>query len=68
MALNDSGQVAGYYNDDTGQLGFLYSNGKYTTIENPSTTQNVTGVASINNLGEVVGYYEPASSHGFTTA
>ena len=35
-SINDRGQVAGYYNNGTARVGFLYSNGTYTTLSDPS--------------------------------
>ncbi len=65
-SINDSGQVAGYYNDALGSHGFVYagSNGTLTTFDVLGAT-NIY-VASINDSGQVAGYYRDASgSHGF---
>jgi probable HAF family extracellular repeat protein len=67
LGLNDSGQIVGtYYTVDDSQIfgehGFIDSNGALTSIDLP------TAVASgINNLGQVVGWYNsaPYVSHGF---
>ena len=36
--------------------GFLYSDGTYTTLDDPASTKN-TNAGGINNLGQIVGYY-----------
>jgi probable HAF family extracellular repeat protein len=45
--INDAGQIVGYYNNETGTFGFLYSDGTYTNL-GPITYD-------INNLGQRVG-------------
>ena len=35
-SINDRGQVIGYYDNGTTELGFLYSNGTWTTLSDPS--------------------------------
>jgi probable HAF family extracellular repeat protein len=38
IAINNSGQIVGNYTDTHGTFhGFLYSNGTYTTLDDPST-------------------------------
>jgi probable HAF family extracellular repeat protein len=53
FGINDLGQVVGNFVDNTGLHGFLYSHGKYTTINAPGST--VTELAGINNLGQILG-------------
>jgi probable HAF family extracellular repeat protein len=56
-AINNKGQIVGYYNDSTNLLrGFVYSNGQYTTLNVPSATY-YTYAFGINDNGQVVGYY-----------
>jgi probable HAF family extracellular repeat protein len=57
-AINDAGQVVGYYIDSSGFHGFLYSGGAFTTIDDPSTqyTEAYTIPTGINDLGQIVGY------------
>ena len=65
LAINNSGQIVGNYTDNNGTVhGFLYSNGTYTTLDNPS---GATVPLGINNLGQIVGEYGDASGtvHGF---
>jgi probable HAF family extracellular repeat protein len=64
--INDKGQAVGYYTTTNSTNGFLYSNGKYTTIDVPGATATV--LQGINDKGQIVGYYELGSSntpHGF---
>jgi hypothetical protein len=53
-SLNDSGQVAGYYNDGTIDCGFLFDGTSYTTFNNTNASQ--TFAEGINNAGVIVGY------------
>ena len=67
-AINNSGQVVGYYVDASGAVhGFLYSAGTYTALNDPSVTGG-TVATGINDAGEVVGYYFVANGnpHVFT--
>ncbi len=57
LAINNSGQIVGYYDDAQGRShGFLYSNGRYTTIDFPVVGQQ-TELTGINNQGVIFGYY-----------
>src|SRR5262249_18002453 len=65
--INDAGQIVGefYYNGNW--HGFLYSNGTYTTLDNPAGTgQFGTVITGINNIGTLVGTYD--DSNGLSTA
>ena len=55
---------SGSYTDAGGvSHGFLYSNGVYTTLDDPSATVG-TGPIAINNSSQVVGTYQDgAGSH-----
>jgi probable HAF family extracellular repeat protein len=66
VGINNAGQIVGYYNDSAGLAhGFLFSNGNYTTLDDPLATGG-TFITSINNTGQLVGYYNDASGqHGF---
>jgi len=62
-AINDSGQVAGNFDDASGYHGFLYSGGKFTKIDYADTfgevipTGDKTSVIGINKSGQVLGKY-----------
>jgi uncharacterized membrane protein len=62
-AINRSGMLVGgscpvYCNQNTGQHGFLYSQGIYTQIDYPSGLPGTTTTAfGINNKGQIVGGY-----------
>jgi probable HAF family extracellular repeat protein len=65
-AINDSGQIVGFYYNNTGTQymhGFLYSvvTGKYTTIMVPNSV--TTFAYGINDNGQIVGTYIDASNH-----
>jgi probable HAF family extracellular repeat protein len=66
--INASGQIVGYYFNNTGQQehGFLRSsNGTYTTLDDPLAT-NGTEAFGINDLGQIVGQYCNATgTHSF---
>ena len=53
--INDKGEIVGGYHTSNGLLGFLYSGGKYTTIDVSGSSS--TAAAGINNKGEIVGNY-----------
>jgi probable HAF family extracellular repeat protein len=57
--INDAGQIVGHYitASSNGANGFLYSNGVYTTIDDPPGTYS-TSADGINNAGQVVDHYE----------
>jgi len=63
-------RVVGYYTDDTGTHGFLYSNGSYSKIDYPGAGWTV--IFGINNTGQFVGAYGAsdarAGRHGFIFA
>ena len=65
QGINDLGQIVGTYADSSGEHGFLYSHGQYTTLNDPLATAG-TWAQGINNLGRIVGYYGDGSGyHGF---
>lgn len=55
--INDSGQVvgSGYSSDYTGNHGFVYSGGTFTTFKIPGSEH--TQASAINNLGQIAGTY-----------
>jgi len=54
LALNNWGEVAGSYFDGAGNRnGFLYTDGKYATIDAPGATD--TYVCGMNDLGQILG-------------
>jgi probable HAF family extracellular repeat protein len=70
-AINDLGQIVGYYFDSTGTHGFLYSGGIYTTLNDPTAGTIFTVPTGINDTGQIVGHYNLSSSnaaHGFLYA
>src|SRR5262245_34516435 len=60
--INASGQIVGTYSSSTGNYGFLYSAGTYTTIGVPGVTQ--TEAFGINVSGHIVGDYAHKASDG----
>ena len=65
-ALNDNGQIPGYYQSGGVYKSFIYFGGNYTSIDDPAGV-NGTAAGGISNSGAVVGnYYDAQSaSHGF---
>jgi hypothetical protein len=74
FSLNDQGQVVGFYWDTTpnpvfgrfNEHGFLLSNGRYTTLDEPNAV-GTTQANAINDFGRIVGDYLDARHviHGF---
>ena len=64
-AINASGQVIGNFRDNSGVIrGFLYSDGKYTTIDPSGSTETL--LKGINDFGQVVGaYFLGSTGHSF---
>jgi probable HAF family extracellular repeat protein len=58
LGINDSGQIVGQYRDSGGLHSFLFSNGTFTPINDPSATSS-TLANGINNSGQIVGIYNP---------
>jgi probable HAF family extracellular repeat protein len=57
VGINGAGQVVGTYTDTAGlSHGFLYSNGVYTSIDDPSAAFGTIATA-INGSGEIAGGY-----------
>jgi probable HAF family extracellular repeat protein len=55
MAINDSGQAVGYFNDTSGpQHAFLYSNGNVTDLG--SLGGQSAAAFDLNNAGQITGY------------
>ena len=78
QSINDKGQVVGSYYPGTNgnnERGFLYSNGAWTTLSDPSAALidpsadsgiTYTVAMSINDKGQVVGsYYNGTTEEGF---
>jgi probable HAF family extracellular repeat protein len=54
IGINNLGQVVGSYDDGGGNTdGFLYTGGKYVTVDAPGATDTV--LYGINDLGQIVG-------------
>ena len=73
FGINNSGEIVGYYVDSNGVMhGYLYSNGTYTAVTDPSALIDAsvggygTYAHSINGSGQIVGIYADAGGiHGF---
>ena len=73
LGINNAGQVVGAYEGAdiyTSTHGFLLNGTGYTSIDYPGYVpgpSNFTVATSINNLGQIVGYYDDISTgqHGF---
>jgi probable HAF family extracellular repeat protein len=72
--INDLGQIVGVYfvSTNPGEVahGFMYSNGVFTTIDDPNAGTGAgrgTYVTGINDSGEITGYYSDSAGvvHGF---
>ena len=54
--------MVGYFNDGSGNHGFLDTNGIFTTINNPSATGGTVALG-INAAGQVIGYFNNSSGN-----
>jgi len=65
-AINDKGEIAGFYYGPNGLDGFIYQDGTYTTVNYPGSIS--TQLYGINDKGEIIGTYSDADGydHGFT--
>jgi probable HAF family extracellular repeat protein len=65
--INATGQVVGFYAGKGGDHGFIYSDGIFTTLDDPAAKSGTTFALGINNSGEVVGNYLDSNNvqHGF---
>jgi uncharacterized membrane protein len=65
LGVNARGDIVGRYVDANGRHGYLFSAGRYRTIDIPGAT--FTGVTAINSEGDIVGRYRDADGvfHGF---
>ena len=65
LGINNRGCVVGQWDDSVGGHAFRFCNGIYSTFDGPNAMN--TGANGINDLGQVVGWYEGADqfSHGF---
>ena len=67
IAINDSGQVAGYSNRGPETVlnliasGFLYSNGQMTALGTVGEGRNQSPAYGINDAGQVVGWSDSRS-------
>jgi probable HAF family extracellular repeat protein len=63
--INDWGQVVGVYSDGAGDdNGFLYTNGHFTTIDDPNSFPPFgTDPLVINDLGQTAGWYYDAQEN-----
>ena len=62
--INDWGQVVGPYYDSAGNgYGFLYTNGHFTTVQDPNAAMLGTDPLAINDLGQIVGWYYDAQEN-----
>lgn len=69
-AVNDHGQVVGWYQDSTGIYGFYWDGTNYTSINFPGNSGG-TLAEGINNAGVISGEYltnNATATHGFTLA
>ncbi|MHC5614842.1 MAG: hypothetical protein ACYTXA_28645 [Nostoc sp.] len=62
-AINDEGEIAGFYYDGNGNThGFIYHDGTYTTVNYPGAIS--TQLFGINDKGEIIGSYGDANGDG----
>ncbi len=66
-AITADGRIVGFFNDATGQHGFLLADGYFTTIDVPVSGARSTNVFGINARGDIVGSWVDGGGvqHGF---
>jgi probable HAF family extracellular repeat protein len=67
FSINDVGQIVGFYEGSSGQHGFLYVDGMFTTLSDVPGAVGRTMAFGLNNSGQIVGSYsfQSGGSHGF---
>jgi probable HAF family extracellular repeat protein len=72
VGINDSGQIVGGYGNTSGNYGYLYSGGIFTTLSVPGAFQyspstffdgGGTSAEGINNAGEIAGTWTNSSGY-----
>ena len=65
-AINNNGEIVGEYETNIDYLGFADIGGTFTTLSGPLIAES-NGALGVNDLGQVVGYYEDSffHTHGF---
>jgi len=58
--INNAGEIVGYEYGSSGGGGFLYSDGTFIPINDPLALPNATQATGINNMGQIVGNFEPS--------
>ena len=67
FGINEKQDIVGNYVDNSGKHGFIYSQGRYTTLDHPTGYE--TNVTGINNSGLTVGNYRSGTGiYGFQYA
>jgi probable HAF family extracellular repeat protein len=60
--INDSGTVAGWFSDSTGEHGFIYHNGQWAPFDFGANTTQVFGISNANKIVGVSTSNEPSTS------
>jgi hypothetical protein len=65
FAINDNGQIVGFYNSSGSNTGFVDTAGVFTTVADPNAI-GATLPLGINNRGQVVGFFNATgATYGF---
>jgi probable HAF family extracellular repeat protein len=65
-AINNQGQIVGYFTDASAYRAFIYDNGVFTELDLPPGADNESFATGINDAGQIVGYFNSATgNHGF---
>jgi hypothetical protein len=64
ISINDKGEITGSYSNGNSSYAFIYSNGTWSTLSDPAGPGGISPL-SINNRGQIIGFYLGNSSEGF---
>ena len=65
FGINQSGDIVGTFGTGPTTEGYLFSKGKFTTIDGGTFPSDSTGLVGINNSGQIIGSYGPSGTYNY---